>query len=58
MKYQIFAHLSVLQGLNIFWFFMISRLAYRAVIGARLSDLREDEEEDVDKPELHVVNDE
>ncbi len=31
MKYQVFVPLLALQGLNLFWYFLIWRLAYRYV---------------------------
>ncbi|KAJ3989693.1 longevity assurance proteins LAG1 LAC1 [Lentinula detonsa] len=57
MKYQVFAPLLLLQFLNLFWYFLIMRIAYRAATSSSVSDVRsddeddgEDEDEDEDKP--------
>ncbi|EPT03761.1 hypothetical protein FOMPIDRAFT_1058579 [Fomitopsis schrenkii] len=51
MKYQIWTPILLLQFLNIFWYFLILRVAYRAVaMGAKstLSDVRSDDEDSDD----------
>ncbi|KAI0719844.1 TLC domain-containing protein [Cerioporus squamosus] len=46
MKYQVFAPLLALQGLNLFWYFLIWRLAYRALTDITVTDDRSDVEDD------------
>jgi len=47
MKYQIFLPMLTLQALNVFWYFLIWRIAIRAVTGAEeLDDDRSDDEGD------------
>ncbi|RDX52547.1 longevity assurance proteins LAG1/LAC1 [Lentinus brumalis] len=46
MKYQVFVPLLALQGLNLFWYFLIWRLAYRAVKDITVTDDRSDVEDD------------
>ncbi|RDX55587.1 longevity assurance proteins LAG1/LAC1 [Lentinus brumalis] len=46
MRYQIFAPLLALQGLNLFWYFFIWRIAYRAITDVTLDDERSDDEDD------------
>ncbi|EIW79356.1 longevity assurance proteins LAG1 LAC1 [Coniophora puteana RWD-64-598 SS2] len=46
LKYQMFGPLLMLQFLNIFWYFLILRIGYRAVTQARLEDERSDDEDD------------
>jgi very-long-chain ceramide synthase len=48
MKYQIFVPILLLQFLNIFWYFLILRIAKRALFSgaAAASDVRSDDEDD------------
>ncbi|KAH7876279.1 longevity assurance proteins LAG1/LAC1 [Lentinula edodes] len=46
MKYQVFAPLLLLQFLNLFWYFLIMRIAYRAMTSNEVSDERSDDEDD------------
>ncbi|KAI0719583.1 longevity assurance proteins LAG1/LAC1 [Cerioporus squamosus] len=46
MRYQIFAPLLALQGLNLFWWYFIWRIAYRAITDVTLDDDRSDDEGD------------
>ncbi|KAJ7644087.1 longevity-assurance protein 1 [Roridomyces roridus] len=46
MKYQIFAPLLLLQCLNLFWYFLIWRVAVRAIMTVDLNDDRSDDEGD------------
>ncbi|KAG9016631.1 hypothetical protein FRB90_002746 [Tulasnella sp. 427] len=46
MKWQIFAPLVLLQLVNIFWYFLILRVLYRAVFKKHLADERSDDEDD------------
>ncbi|KAJ3976247.1 longevity assurance proteins LAG1 LAC1 [Lentinula raphanica] len=46
MKYQVFAPLLLLQFLNLFWYFLIMRIAYRAATSTTVSDVRSDDEDD------------
>ncbi|KAM5540480.1 hypothetical protein V8D89_005938 [Ganoderma adspersum] len=46
MKYQVFAPLALLQVLNLFWYFLIWRIAARAVTDVGVSDVRSDDEDD------------
>ncbi|KAI0638159.1 TLC domain-containing protein [Trametes polyzona] len=48
MKYQIFAPLLLLQALNLFWYFLIWRIAWRAISDITVSDDRSDDEGDGD----------
>ncbi|KAI0353633.1 longevity assurance proteins LAG1/LAC1 [Trametes cingulata] len=48
MKYQIFVPLFLLQLLNIFWYFLILRLAWRAARDITTTDSREDETDTAD----------
>jgi len=49
MRYQIFTPLLLLQSLNLFWYFLILRIAYRAVFTGSPEDERsDDEDEEVD----------
>ena len=41
-----FSLLACLQAVNLFWFYLIMRIAKRAVIGAEVKDVRSDEGED------------
>ncbi|KAI0375609.1 longevity assurance proteins LAG1/LAC1 [Pilatotrama ljubarskyi] len=50
MKYQVFAPLVLLQILNLFWYFLIWRIAYRALSDITTSDVRSDDE-DEDEPD-------
>ncbi|KAH9853501.1 TLC domain-containing protein [Lenzites betulinus] len=44
MKYQIFVPVLLLQFLNLFWYFLILRIAWRAVTGVNVTDERSDDE--------------
>ncbi|KAI0750712.1 longevity assurance proteins LAG1/LAC1 [Daedaleopsis nitida] len=46
MRYQIFAPILLLQFLNLFWYFLICRIAYRYVDGTTFTDERSDDEDD------------
>ncbi|TFK75815.1 longevity assurance proteins LAG1/LAC1 [Pluteus cervinus] len=46
MRYQVFLPLLLLQFLNIFWYYLILRVAYRAVVHHTADDDRSDDEED------------
>jgi len=48
MKYQIIVPIILLQLVNIFWYFLILRVARRAVFGSKLEDERSDDEDEVD----------
>ena len=48
MKWQIFVPILLLQFINLFWYFLILRILYRAVFVANLADERSDDE---DEPE-------
>ncbi|KAI0773441.1 longevity assurance proteins LAG1 LAC1 [Irpex lacteus] len=51
MKYQIFVPIFLLHLLNLFWYYLIIRIAYRAVFDSRgATDVRSDDEDD-DEPE-------
>ncbi|KAG8899810.1 hypothetical protein FRB99_006441 [Tulasnella sp. 403] len=46
MKWQIFFPLALLQGVNLFWYVFIWRIAYRAIFKSELADERSDDEDD------------
>jgi len=46
MKYQIFAPILLLQCLNLYWYFLILRILYRAVMSDEITDDRSDDEDD------------
>ncbi|KAI0774245.1 TLC domain-containing protein [Fomes fomentarius] len=46
MRYQIFAPLLLLQMLNLFWYYLCWRVAYRAITSSVVSDVRSDAEDD------------
>ncbi|CDO71250.1 hypothetical protein BN946_scf184908.g7 [Trametes cinnabarina] len=50
MKYQVFVPLLLLQALNLFWYFLICRIAYRALreTGVKVTDDRSDDEGDAE----------
>ncbi|KAJ7668041.1 TLC domain-containing protein [Mycena rosella] len=50
MKYQIFGALALLQALNLFWYYLIVRVAVRTIIMSETDDDRSDDEGD-DKAE-------
>ncbi|KAI0723276.1 longevity assurance proteins LAG1/LAC1 [Earliella scabrosa] len=56
MKYQIFAPLLLLQCLNLFWYYFIWRIAFRAITDTKLSDVRSDDE-DEDEPDTKNKDD-
>ncbi|KLO10177.1 longevity assurance proteins LAG1/LAC1 [Schizopora paradoxa] len=45
VKYQIFTPILLLQFLNLFWYFLICRILYRAVFGGEVTDVRSDDED-------------
>ena len=51
MRYQIFAPLFLLLLLNIFWYVLILRIAYRSITGNELADEREEGEYDEEEEE-------
>ncbi|KAI0832388.1 TLC domain-containing protein [Trametes gibbosa] len=51
MKYQIFAPILLLQFLNLFWYFLILRIAWRAISGSQVTDDRSDDEGEDDDPD-------
>lgn len=53
-QYICFSLLASLQALNIFWFFLILRIAYRFAVTATAADVREEEEEE-EEPEDHEI---
>ncbi|KDQ12730.1 hypothetical protein BOTBODRAFT_188998 [Botryobasidium botryosum FD-172 SS1] len=48
MKWQMTAALGFLQGLNLFWYFLIWRVLIRAVFTSNLDDERSDDEDEVE----------
>jgi len=46
MQWQIFAPLALLQAVNLFWYFLIWRIVYRAVFKSKIADERSDDEDD------------
>jgi len=46
MKYQIFVPILLLQFLNLFWYYLVLRIAYRAVLGVSVTDDRSDDEDE------------
>ncbi|TBU32801.1 TLC domain-containing protein [Dichomitus squalens] len=46
MKYQVFLPLLLLQFLNLFWYFLVWRIAIRAIRDIEISDVRSDDEDD------------
>jgi len=46
MKYQIFIPIVLLQIVNLFWYFLILRIAYRTVVSSQLVDERSDDEDE------------
>ncbi|KAM5540479.1 hypothetical protein V8D89_005937 [Ganoderma adspersum] len=46
MRYQIFMPLVLLQALNLFWYFLIWRVAFRALSNRGITDVRSDDEDD------------
>ncbi|KAG8891013.1 hypothetical protein FRB98_000022 [Tulasnella sp. 332] len=46
MRWQIFGPLFLLQLLNVFWYFLILRIGYRALTKKELADERSDDEDD------------
>ncbi|TRM67742.1 TLC domain-containing protein [Schizophyllum amplum] len=51
MKYQIFAPIMLLQLLNLFWYYLMWRILYRAVTTSEASDVRSDEEDEGEEEE-------
>lgn len=52
MKYQIFAPLLVLQLLNLFWYYLIWRIAIRSVTSTLTDDRSDDEDNDGDANDI------
>ncbi|CDO71251.1 hypothetical protein BN946_scf184908.g8 [Trametes cinnabarina] len=54
MKYQVFAPIVLLQALNLFWYVLIWRIAYRALFtaGVKATDERSDDEDDGEPDEV------
>jgi len=54
MKYQVFIPIALLQALNLFWYFLILRIAVRAIMTSETDDDRSDDEgddeEEAEKP--------
>ncbi|KZV72106.1 longevity assurance proteins LAG1/LAC1 [Peniophora sp. CONT] len=50
MKWQIFAPILLLQVLNLFWYYLILRILYRALMVDELDDVRSDDEGDDEPP--------
>jgi len=50
LRYQIFGALFALQMVNIFWYFLIWRVLYRAVFASVIADDRSDDEDEPDSP--------
>ncbi|KAK7470545.1 sphingosine N-acyltransferase lag1 [Stygiomarasmius scandens] len=48
MRYQVFAPLLLLQLLNLFWYYLILRIAVRAIATSEADDVRSDDEDDGD----------
>ncbi|PBL02421.1 longevity assurance proteins LAG1/LAC1 [Armillaria gallica] len=46
MKYQIFVPIALLQLLNLFWYYLIMRILYRAIMTSVTDDERSDDEDD------------
>jgi acyl-CoA-dependent ceramide synthase len=53
MKYQIFVPMFLLHLLNLFWYFLFWRVAYRAVFAGKLDDERSEDEGDDDESGDH-----
>lgn len=49
LKWQIFTPILLLQFLNIFWYFLILRILYRAIAGSDIKDERSDDEDSEDE---------
>ncbi|KAI0702904.1 longevity assurance proteins LAG1 LAC1 [Cytidiella melzeri] len=56
MKYQIFTPVLLLQFLNLFWYYLVLRIAVRAVSGTEVDDDRSEDEGD-DEPEADEKED-
>ncbi|KAJ7094674.1 longevity assurance proteins LAG1 LAC1, partial [Mycena belliarum] len=46
MQYQVFIPIVLLQALNLFWYFLVLRIAYRAITASKIDDDRSDGEGD------------
>ncbi|KIJ56811.1 hypothetical protein M422DRAFT_238409 [Sphaerobolus stellatus SS14] len=51
MRYQVFAPLAMLHLVNLFWYFLIWRIALRALLSDKLEDERSDDEDDGEEDE-------
>ncbi|KAI0092015.1 longevity assurance proteins LAG1 LAC1 [Irpex rosettiformis] len=58
MKYQIFAPIFLLHLLNLFWYYLIIRIAHRAIVDAKgTTDIRSDDEDDDDENQVEEKED-
>ena len=48
LRYQIFAPIFLLHCVNLFWYYYILRIAWRAISSAPITDDRSDDEDDGD----------
>ncbi|KAF9055413.1 longevity assurance proteins LAG1/LAC1 [Hymenopellis radicata] len=48
IRYQMFIPLALLQGLNLFWYFLIMRILVRTLLYSKLDDERSDDEDEGD----------
>jgi len=51
MKYQIFIPIFALQLINLFWYYLILRIAYRAMKEETITDIRSDDEDEEEEKE-------
>jgi len=49
-RYQIFIPILLLQFINLFWYFLILRILYRAIVGGPAKDERSDDEDEEEEP--------
>jgi len=54
MQYQIFAPILLLQFLNLFWYFLIWRILFRAIFSSELADERSEDEDSADEDEAEA----
>jgi len=52
MQYQVFAPIFLLLCLNLFWYFLILRIAYKTLTQSKLNDIREEGEDDDEEVEV------
>ncbi|KAI9637300.1 TLC domain-containing protein [Dioszegia hungarica] len=55
LRKMIFAPIFLLQLINLFWYFLILRILYRAVFAEPLKDERSDEEDEAEEEEVEEV---